>query len=427
MNSIIFFTISLVIINQIYGHSYVTTPITRTNQRQSTTGCRDDCGPCDGTTTATVGDPVVTANVGTTMRGAVIPITWPRNNHAGGFVRYSWAPSSQSNSQAAFDAGIDTYWCFEIPGSTCHSDPADGPNGNDPANSSQFICGNSITVPNFVADGAWTLQWIWYGGIYNLGEYRSCVDYIVSGGTTYSATIPIPVYHGGDVGNTGQECKFANTNTAHTCSEPCEGPWLPSGAEQNGPPNATYVGSISNPTTSVSATSTATGTATASATTGQPPYTTGMPYTPYTTGMPYTPPYTTGSPYTTESAPRITTSPNDFALIEGPSQGMCPNPSAPNIDGDILFPPVCGTSYPNSRCPDGQCCSQSGSCGPVPSADGEYRLNVGGVIEVVTYQEAFTSFCQNNQGSWAYVACTSDSTILAISIISMTIAALLAF
>lgn len=229
MNSIIFITISLVLINQINGHSYITTPTTRSNQAQSESGCRDTCGPCDGVQGSTT-----QVNAGTTQRGASIALTWPRNNHAGGFIRYSWAPSSQSNSQAAFDSMIGAYYCFEQPASTCHatgSDPLGGDTG------AQNICGNTITVPNFVSDGAWTLQWIWFGGIYNLGEYRSCIDYTVSGGTTYSATVPTPPFYGGDVGNpNGGACKFANTNTEHTCSEPCYGPF-PSGVPENGVPS----------------------------------------------------------------------------------------------------------------------------------------------------------------------------------------------
>jgi len=219
----------LFLINQIYGHSYISSPMTRSNQAQSESGCRDTCGPCDGIQGSTT-----PANVGTTQRGASIALTWPRNNHAGGFIRYSWAPSTQSNSQAAFDAGIAAYYCFEIPASTCHatgSDPLGGDSG------AQTNCGNTITVPNFVADGAWTLQWIWFGGIYNLGEYRSCIDYTVSGGTAYSATVPTPPFYGGDVGNpNGGACKFANTNTEHTCNEPCYGPF-PSGVPENGAPS----------------------------------------------------------------------------------------------------------------------------------------------------------------------------------------------
>jgi len=141
---------------------------------------------------------------------------------------------------------------LKIPASTCHSTSAD-PLGGDDGN--QHNCGNTIHVPTWLTDGTWTMQWIWFGGIYFLGEYRSCVDYQVSGGPT--GTMPTPTFSGGDVSYPNENvCKFANVNTAHACSEPCSGPY-PSGIPQKGTPNAVWVGNPNPP-----AGATASGTAT---------------------------------------------------------------------------------------------------------------------------------------------------------------------
>jgi len=101
---------------------------------------------------------------------------------------------------------------------------------------------------------------------------------------------------------------------------------------------------------------------------------------------------------------------------------MCPNPSAKNLNGEIRFPPTCGANYLNSRCPDGQCCDASGVCGPVPSADGVYREIIGGIVQIVTYEEALAISCANNQGDWSYVPC--DSNILTFSFVFLAILAL---
>jgi len=432
----------LVLIQNIHGHSYLTTPITRSNQRQTQSGCRDTCGPCDpGTPTA---NPTVIA------RGQTIPITWPRNNHAGGFTRFAWTPTANSGTYAAFDAGVDSFFCWEIPASTCHSlttDPLGGDDGN------QYNCGNTITVPAWLNDGTWTMQWIWFGGIYFLGEYRSCVDFQVTGGVTYNPTIPEPTFYGGDVGYPGESaCKFANTNTPHTCSEPCSGPF-PSGQPERGTPNSTFIvgastlssasatsasaGATSASATSASATSasatsasaTSASATSASATSASATSASATSASATSTGLNYPSSASATSASATSTGvyypPMITTSPNDFAFIQGPQKGMCPNPDAPNLNGDILNPPHCGQSYPNSRCPDGQCCDQFGNCGPFPDPDGEYRGVINGVTQVITYEEALQIYCTNNQGNWAYIACTSNANIKAVSILVLAVAALL--
>jgi len=419
----------LVLIQDIYGHSYVTNPITRSNQRVSTTGCKNECGPCD--------PGIPSSNPPAIARGATIEVQWPRNNHPAGFVRYAWTPTANSGSSAAFDAGVDSYFCFEIPGTTCKADnwPSD-PLGGDTGG--QFNCGNTITVPAWVSDGKWTVQWSWFGGIYNLGEYRSCIDYQVSGGTAYDATIPTPTFYGGDVSYPSENvCKFANVNTPHACNESCYGPY-PSGQAQKGVPNAAFILPSTGSTASATAT---TASATSASATSASATSAAATSASATSAAATSASATSASATSTASAtsasatsagatsfilpPRLTTSPNDFAFIQGPSPGMCPNPDALNINGDILHPPKCGTSYPNSRCPDGQCCDQFGDCGPIPDADGQYRGNVGGVTQVVTYEEALQTYCTNNQGNWAYIACSNNANVKVVSLLVIIAAALL--
>jgi len=210
----------LALISTSYGHSYVTTPITRGNQRQSQGGCRGpDClGPCDKPLASK------TFTVATIARGSNILLNWPRNNHAGGFVRYAWAPTAQSDAMSVFDTNVQLYTCFEIGDNCGPSDPTQ-PNGGDAGG--QFCCGYNLTAPGWLTDGDWTLQWAWFGGAFSLGDYYSCLDYTISGGPTSTQTAG--VFIGGDYADPGQQvCKFWNTDKLHECiDEPCNNVILP--------------------------------------------------------------------------------------------------------------------------------------------------------------------------------------------------------
>jgi len=158
MNNRTVYLVGLVLvafIAQTLGHSYLTNPTSRSNQKESTTGCRgSNClGPCDRPLASATRAPITIA------RGASISVQWPRNNHAGGFIRLAWAPTSQSDSHAAFDAGVQQISCHEVGG--CRPDSASDPNGGDsgPADGSSRACTVSINVPTHLADGAYTLQW----------------------------------------------------------------------------------------------------------------------------------------------------------------------------------------------------------------------------------------------------------------------------
>jgi len=221
MNSIRFSLVVLAIlfVGEIFGHSYVSSPATRGRQGETNNGCRGpSClGPCEPRSNSPAATPV--------QRGASLDIRWPRNNHAGGFVRFAWARTT-ATTNAEFDAGASIYECYEK-GPACEPASASDPNGGDSASSTQTGCQSIITVPNWLDDGAWTLQWAWFGGAFSLGDYFSCIDYVVSGGPTSSQ--PQPVFRGGDYANPGKPvCKFFNTDELHKCiSEPCTSPTLP--------------------------------------------------------------------------------------------------------------------------------------------------------------------------------------------------------
>jgi len=229
-------------VSYVLGHSYVTSPTTRSNQKQTQSGCRGpNClGPCDVTASQ-----ARTAAV-TIARGATIKVEWPRNNHAGGFIRLAWALTSGSDSHANFDNGVQEIVCHENGG--CYPDDPSNPNGGDsgPGDGSSRACSATITVPLHLTDGSWTLQWAWFGGAFALGDYYSCVDYKISGGPSSSKLDA--VFIGGDYTYPGQnKCKFFNTDRLHKCvQEPCDQPVYTMYQEQAGP---AYGFSVSKPST----------------------------------------------------------------------------------------------------------------------------------------------------------------------------------
>lgn len=272
------------------GHSYVTSPTTRSNQKQSNSGCRGPLcfGPCD-VPLAQARTPAVTI-----ARGASINVQWPRNNHAGGFIRFAWAQTSGSDVHTNFDNNVQEIHCHEVGG--CRPDNINDPNGGDsgPADGSSRPCQTTIKVPLHLTDGSWTLQWVWYGGAFALGDYYSCVDYKIAGGP--SAEQSPAVFIGGDFSYPGQQkCKYFNTDRPHACvNEPCNKPVYTLYQERSGP---AYLGDSTTPTPTPKPATTATPAPATKVTTGKSaPATTGRPVSvPSTTGRKVTVPSTTGA------------------------------------------------------------------------------------------------------------------------------------
>jgi len=306
-NSRLFLALLLALcVSYAVGHSYVTSPTSRTNQKSSQSGCRGpNClGPCDAPKSQ-----ARTAAV-TIARGASITVQWPRNNHAGGFIRLAWAQTSGSDVHANFDAGVQEIVCHEIGG--CYPDNPKDPNGGDsgPGDGSSRACSASITAPLYLADGEWTLQWAWFGGAFALGDYYSCVDYNIQGGPTGPKLDA--VFNGGDYTYPGQQkCKFFNTDRLHQCvNEPCNNPIYSNSQEQSGPAYG-FSSSQSKPLTS--------GTVT--------------PATPATTAIP--------RPATTATVKPMTTGKMNQASTGRVTTGTKPSaPSTPSTTGKSISIPT---------------------------------------------------------------------------------------
>jgi len=381
------------------GHCYLTNPASRGDQKTTQTGCRygndarrdvdwmekrtPTCsGPCD----KLVGQGYIQPT--TIARGTSVTVNWVRHYHSGGFIRFAWAPTPQSDSHAVFDGNVWFYMCKETGGCSADLEPAN--------------CGVTFNIPPHLPDGPWTLSWAYFGGEYQAGDYYACIDYIISGGP--SGAKPAIVFNGGDAWNTGNQCRFFQTNALHVCTvEPCENGTIPGGPWNGVPAVFLNSGSGNTPTTAAIAQGSGSGGTPTTGAAANTPYTTrSVPYTtrvnnPYTTSMVYTPQVTT--------SPREPYIPPTGTTAQEGTQ-WCYKDNTPNIDGPVNTPPTCGNLASNARCLDGQCCSSEGKCGPTPDADGYYYEEVDGSTQLVSQAYAYSVYCTNNQGDYRKQPCS---------------------
>jgi hypothetical protein len=197
------------------------------------------------------------------------------------------------------------------------------------------------------------MQWALFGGAFALGDYYSCVDYKIAGGSSGSKADAFFV--GGDYTYPNQQkCKFFNTDRLHQCvNEPCNNPVYALNAERSGTPFGISSSSTPNPPPSTPVT------------TGKTvvvPSTTGKTVNvPSTTGKTVVVPSTTGKTNTP-----VPNTPSTTGIASNSGQGslMCYKAGTPNINGRVnLNSGKCGKNDKKARCPEGQCCSRYGYCG----------------------------------------------------------------
>jgi len=346
-------------ISNISAHNWLDTPVSRGNQRQSQTGCRvggegsPNCpGPCDRSLSQVSISPTAI------QRGQSLDIKWNMHNHPGGFIRFAWCPTSQSDSHSCFDAHVQEFTCKQHGG--CNSDNP--------------LCSTTINAPSFLSDGSWTLQWAYFGGYFNAGDYYACVDYTVSGGTSVQSQGQVSFVGGDATYPNDNVCLFYSTNALHVCvNEPCTtGPYA-GGVPQSGKPSGlnTTVSSPSTPTSPIT-----TGIASPITTGITRPITTGLAQ-PITTGR--VQPLTTGrvqsittgraQPITTGSVQSITTAAYiSTPTVPSPSTTPASTPTSSCTSGymkclsDNTFSTCSWGSWAASQsCAPGTSCSASGN------------------------------------------------------------------
>ncbi len=159
----------------------------------------------------------------TYSRNQLASVSWARNNHQGGFVRFSIVKQEFSGISGAFEKkkSIIQYNCWET---DCSGASEWGDDGGKPAFTN--MCHSKLKIPTYLSDGTYTLQWMWFSGWGAFTDknpiqtFISCADVKISGGplTTYSGKTCVP-FRGGDV--------HTNTNCAYFVSKKPKQCWCP--------------------------------------------------------------------------------------------------------------------------------------------------------------------------------------------------------
>ncbi|RLN97305.1 hypothetical protein BBJ28_00015835 [Nothophytophthora sp. Chile5] len=172
------------------AHSWLVKPVSR------------ETGP--RTTDGTVGCPNTTPGTPTSFSpGETIDVRYWRNNHLGGFIRWAISPVGTESAQD-FDNNVFYYTCRES-GPDCV--PADGSTNRyagDNSGDNTISCGDTITLPDWLDEGDYVLQWVWFGvgsSYGNIGwaepQFVSCADIqLTSVGSGSEPTCP--TFVGGD-------------------------------------------------------------------------------------------------------------------------------------------------------------------------------------------------------------------------------------
>lgn len=161
----------------------------------------------------------------TYTRGQIVSTSWGRNNHVGGFIRYSIVPIDKSDTYGVFDndSTVFQYNCYApqcvgADGGFFRGDPSGTPfNG--------IKCSMNIKIPDWLPDGTYTLRWRWHSGgdsfnIRNLGlaDYVACHDFNIRGGLTHTKP-QCPLFIGGDASNPNiNSCEFFKWNDIKACT-----------------------------------------------------------------------------------------------------------------------------------------------------------------------------------------------------------------
>lgn len=165
-----------------------------------------------------------TAVVTTWERGEKVNVRWTRNNHENGFVRLALVPRNMRMSFDAHNKYVFHYSCWSSNRALCDADHC----GTD-----DDIYQTDAIVPP-VPDGHYILGWTWYGGYggsddrrYNFGDYWSCANIWVSGGSDVVSEPPFDTrFNSG----TKEDACVATTNKLGECVvEPCSDSDVPNG------------------------------------------------------------------------------------------------------------------------------------------------------------------------------------------------------
>lgn len=178
------------------AHSYLTYPRSMSRMQGCRIGGHEDLwvrycpGPCPNVDIDPETSPSKPAAVW--ARGGRYSVTYARNNHEGGFVRWALVPVSQMHNKWAHHQAAFMHSCWVSDRHECNGEVERARDCAVDRQNSAFR--QTVTVPDVYPDGDYVLSWVWYGGGLHgqFGDYFDCSYIRISGGNevaeAYQAT-----------------------------------------------------------------------------------------------------------------------------------------------------------------------------------------------------------------------------------------------
>lgn len=204
------------------GHQSISFPTPVSFDLTCRIGLGRNCpGPCP--TRLMRSDQSPTKPAVTTRRGGVLPVHILKNNHVGGFARWSLVPISDMYSKTFHAQAAFMFTCADVKVTKCERENRERDCKVDRLNEYYRY---QLRIPKVYPDGYYVLGWLWYGGLVStgthgaFGEYWDCVYVKIEGGPTEEEHQPM--FHAGE-SLTGQHgmCKATTNRIGHCFREPC--------------------------------------------------------------------------------------------------------------------------------------------------------------------------------------------------------------
>lgn len=206
---------SLCLFSLCASHSYLAIPYPYSSPCRGCSVC-----PVDTRPPREIRNILNNAHLRTWRRKQVVTIKWTKNNHNGGFVRFSFVKISDSfNASAhnhfAFYQGCWEQGKYDCKGRECGTDKR------------KHGFHRSITVPSNLPDGVYNFAFMWYGGVEYTRQFGKFPDYVscayirVRGGARLTGSVR-PYFKAGDTGDFNHHGKcFTSATQQDLCRKGC--------------------------------------------------------------------------------------------------------------------------------------------------------------------------------------------------------------
>ncbi|CAN8072702.1 unnamed protein product [Agarophyton chilense] len=154
------------------------------------------------------------------QRGGYHRVVWTRNNHEGGFVRWTMVPLNKKDSKLWHSKMAFHYNCWSAGRFSCNDFDFHRDCNYDRQNEAYA---KMLYIPPVFPDGDYVLGWTWYGGgvgFGHFGDYYDCAYVRVSGGEPVQESY-VPEFVSGGGSSYDDGCEATVDDLGICWREPC--------------------------------------------------------------------------------------------------------------------------------------------------------------------------------------------------------------